>query len=263
MTILDQIIVRKREEVQAAKISASPSELMRMDGFGLPCLSLKESVLHPERNGIIAEFKRASPSQGIINNHSPLADVLKGYEEGGASAVSVLTDQDFFGGTLADLVEARRTVNIPILRKDFIIDPYQITEAKAYGADVILLIAAALTNSEVKAYSEYAKSLGLYVLLEVHNAEELDGNLLESIDAIGVNNRNLHTFKVDIAHSIALVKQIPDTFLKISESGLSEVSTVIALREAGFQGFLMGEHFMKAENPGQELSQFASKLKNS
>lgn len=260
MTILDKIILRKREEVAAARVAVPEAALMEMGNFGRTCFSLRESLLDPSKNGIIAEFKRASPSKGMINAEAGVAEVVAGYEAAGVAAVSVLTDRDFFGGSLGDLAEARRHLNIPLLRKDFTIDPYQITEAKAWGADIILLIAAALTPVEVQELSEYAKSLGLNVLLEAHNEEELSPNLLESVDAIGVNNRNLHDFRVDIAHSIRLAAEIPSRFLKISESGLGEAETVLRLREAGFQGFLMGEHFMKSKDPVRAIQQFATEL---
>jgi len=260
MTILDKIILRKREEVAAAKASVPESALLDMEGFGRSSFSLRESLLDPSRNGIIAEFKRSSPSKGVINASSSVAEVVSGYEAAGASAVSVLTDKEFFGGSLEDLAEARKHLTIPLLRKDFIIDRYQITEAKAYGADIILLIAASLTPAEVKDFSEYAQKLGLSVLLEVHQLSELLPNLLESVDAIGVNNRNLHDFKVDIAHSVRLAAEIPLGFLKISESGLDNVQTVLRLREAGFQGFLMGEHFMKTEDPAQAIKRFATEI---
>jgi len=258
MTILDKIILHKREEVAAAKTSVPESVLMDMDGFGRSCLSLREFLLDPSRNGIIAEFKRVSPSKGVINAEATVADVVAGYEAAGAAAVSVLTDEEFFGGSLEDLVEARKHLNIPLLRKDFVVDRYQITEAKAYGADIILLIAASLTPVEVKDFSEYAQTLGLSVLLEVHQLEELLPNLLESVDAIGVNNRNLHDFRVDINHSIRLAAEIPAKFLKVSESGLSDTETVLKLRESGFQGFLMGEHFMKTTNPAEAIKQFVA-----
>lgn len=260
MTILDKIIRRKREEVAAAKALVPESALLEMAHVGRPCFSLRESLLHPDRNGIIAEFKKASPSKGVINDQVQVAEVVAGYEQAGAAAVSVLTDRDFFGGSLEDLAEARKHLNIPLLRKDFVIDRYQITEAKAYGADIILLIAASLTPVEVKELAEYAQSLGLNVLLEVHDLEELLPNLIYSVDAIGVNNRNLHDFKVDIAHSIRLAAEIPSSFLKISESGLNDAKTVHLLRESGFQGFLMGEHFMKTTDPAAALRLFSAEL---
>lgn len=217
-------------------------------------------MLHPERTGIIAEFKRASPSKGLINGTASVAQVVKGYQDAGASAVSVLTDPDFFQGSLADLTAARQALTIPLLRKEFIIDRYQIAEAKAYGADIILLIAACLEATEIESLSIYAKSLGLNVLLEVHNEEELNRSLFNSIDAIGVNNRNLKDFSVSLEHSYDLVNKIPGRYIKVSESGISDPATITALRAAGFQGFLIGENFMRTDNPGAAIKEFVDQL---
>lgn len=218
--------------------------------------------MHKDRNGIIAEFKRASPSKGIINNLSLVQDVVKGYEAAGVSAISVLTDPSFFKGSLDDLSKAREAVSIPILRKEFVIDTYQIAEAKAYGADAILLIAAVLTTEEIKLFSAYAKELELSVLLEVHDAEELDRGIFETIDAIGVNNRNLKDFSVSIQHSLDLVNKIPDAFTKVSESGLSNPNTIKELKQAGFHGFLIGENFMKEKDPAKAIKDFAAQLRS-
>ena len=260
MTILDKIILRKRDEVIVAKDKVSLAELENYPLFGRKTLCLRESILDETKSGIIAEFKRASPSKGIINDRSSVQDVARGYELAGASAISVLTDVDFFKGSLQDLTEAREAVNIPILRKEFVIDRYQIAEAKAYGADVILLIAAVLSEKEIEDFSLYAKSLGLGVLLEVHNEEELQKSIFDSIDAIGVNNRNLKDFTVSIQHSLDLVDKIPDRFVKVSESGLSEPESIIELRKAGFQAFLIGENFMKEENPQEAILAFTNKI---
>ncbi|MFD1769541.1 indole-3-glycerol phosphate synthase TrpC [Sphingobacterium suaedae] len=260
MTILDKIVSRKKEEVALAKSNVSLAQLQASPLFLRTCYSLKESMENPQRNGIIAEFKRASPSKGLINGTSRVQDVVLGYEAAGASAVSVLTDTDFFQGSLADIQTAREVLQIPLLRKEFIVDTYQIAEAKAYGADIILLIAACLTPSEVKHFSEYAKSLGMNVLLEVHNAEELDANIFDSIDAIGVNNRNLKDFVVDLQHSYTLVDRIPDRFVKVSESGISEPTTIQQLKKAGFQGFLIGENFMKTTDPAKAIQAFVKQL---
>lgn len=261
MTILDKIIERKKVEVAEAKKQVSLEELEHYPLFSRTCYPLKDSILHPERTGIIAEYKRASPSKGLINGTSTVEEVVKGYQEAGASAVSVLTDSDFFQGSLADMRVAREALTIPLLRKEFIVDTYQIAEAKAYGADIILLIAACLDNKEIETYSQYAKSLGLNVLLEVHNEEELQRNLFDSIDAIGVNNRNLKDFEVDLNHSYDLVNKIPDGFIKVSESGISNPDTIKALRKAGFQGFLIGENFMKTKNPSKAIKEFVEKIK--
>lgn len=256
MTILDKIIARKEVEVLNAKEAVTVSELENYPLFKREPYSLRNSILDKSKSGIIAEFKRASPSKGIINNRNSVQEVVQGYEAAGASAISVLTDTDFFNGSLQDLTDARESVNIPILRKEFIIDAYQITEAKAHGADVILLIAAVLTFKQIQELSTYAKSLGLSVLLEVHNEEELTKSIHDTIDAIGVNNRNLKDFTVSIQHSLDLVNLIPDQFIKVSESGLSNPESIIELKEAGFQSFLIGENFMKAANPGLSIEEF-------
>lgn len=260
MTILDKIIERKKVEISEAKKQVSLEELEQYPLFSRTCYSLKDSISHPQRTGIIAEFKRASPSKGLINGVSSVSDVVQGYQNAGASAISVLTDTDFFQGSLADLEAARAVLHIPLLRKEFIVDPYQIAEAKAYGADIILLIAACLSSTEIEAYADYAKSLGLNVLLEVHNEEELQRSIFDSIDAIGVNNRNLKDFVVDLNHSYGLVNKIPDRFVKVSESGISDPSTINELKNAGFQGFLIGENFMKTGNPGEAIKGFIGKL---
>lgn len=260
MTILDTIIERKKTEIELAKQHVSEADLQGMELFGRTCYSLRESILHPERSGIIAEYKRASPSKGTINAHSTVEEVVRGYQQAGASAVSVLTDSMFFKGSMDDLKEARANLTIPLLRKDFVIDTYQILEAKAYGADIILLIAAVLTPEQVKSYAEYAKKLGLSVLLEVHNAEELQHNGVDAIDAIGVNNRNLHDFSVSVKHSLDLVDQIPDQYIKVSESGISDPNTIKTLKAAGFNGFLIGENFMKTPDPVQSIQSFIEEL---
>lgn len=262
MTILDKIILRKRKEIAAARQSISEDALRESPGFGRTCLSLASTLRDPSRNGIIAEFKRWSPSKGLINGHSGVAEIVQAYEASGAAAVSVLTDRDYFGGRLDDLVEARAHLSIPLLRKDFVVDRYQITESKAYGADIILLIAAALTSEEIRALSAYAKSLGLNVLLEVHTRAELETNCWDTVDAIGVNNRNLHDFSVSISHSLELVDLIPDAYFKISESGISDPETISRLKKAGFQGFLIGENFMKTTDPAAAIAQFCASLKN-
>lgn len=260
MTILDKIIERKKIEVEKAKALVPLEELLNYPYFSVACLSLRESILDPEKTGIIAEYKRASPSKGDINSTSAVEDVVKAYEEAGASAVSVLTDGKFFKGNLEDLSKAREAISIPILRKEFIVDKYQITEAKAYGADIILLIAACLKKEEIQEFAAYAHQLGLNVLLEVHNEQELLDNLFDDIDAIGVNNRNLKDFSVDIQHSYDLLNKIPTEYIKVSESGIADPSTIKALKRAGFQGFLIGENFMKTADPGQAIKEFVKEI---
>jgi indole-3-glycerol phosphate synthase len=230
-----------------------------MPFYKAPALSMASYLTMPGKTGIIAEFKRKSPSKGIINDSATVEAVTSGYAAHGASGLSVLTDSDFFGGSLQDLTAA--TVHeTPILRKDFMIDPYQIIEAKAHGAEVILLIAACLTPAEVKHLAAVANDTGLEVLLEIHTKAELD-HLCDNIDMVGINNRNLKTFEVDLAHSIALAKMLPAHLPKIAESGISDVSTIIELKKEGFDGFLMGENFMKTVDPAAAFAAFVADLK--
>ncbi|MCX2485080.1 indole-3-glycerol phosphate synthase TrpC [Pedobacter sp. MR2016-24] len=260
MNILDKIVIRKKEEVALAKTLVSIAELEKGLHFNRTPYSFREFLLAEDRNGIIAEFKRRSPSKGIINANSTVTAVTTGYAAAGASAISVLTDADFFGGHSNDLLEARAANQVPLLRKDFMIDEYQILEAKALGADIILLIAAILTPAEIAGFAGLAKRLGLNVLLEVHNLEELQRSIHPDVDAIGVNNRNLADFSVDIQTSFKLAEEIPAEFLKISESAISDVKTIKQLKGAGFNGFLIGENFMKTSNPAAAMQAFAKEL---
>ena len=254
--ILDRIVARKKHEVTAARQRMSASQLEESDLFSRECYSLAEFIRDPLRTGIIAEFKRSSPSKGVINNHSSVKDITKGYAAAGASAISVLTDSDFFGGSYIDLIQARKVNQLPILRKDFLVDEYQVLEAKAWGADVILLIASILHPDEIKKIAGLARTLGMSVLLEVHNERELERSLCEELDAVGVNNRNLADFSVSLENSYRLVAKIPDQFLKISESGISDPRIIAELRSAGFQGFLIGENFMKEQDPVKAINDF-------
>jgi indole-3-glycerol phosphate synthase len=256
MNILDKIVAHKKVEVQAAKEIYSLADLQGFESFDRETHSFKEFLLDPKRTGIIAEFKRKSPSKGIINDQVEVEDVTNGYAAAGASALSVLTDHSFFMGDKADLVRARKANDIPVLRKDFLIDEYQVFEAKALGADIILLIAAILTPAEIHLLSSTAKKLGLNVLLEVHNLEELERSINPNLDAIGVNNRNLADFTVSVETSYQLVEHIPDEFLKISESAISDPKTIMQLKHAGFNGFLIGESFMKQKDPGAAMKDF-------
>jgi indole-3-glycerol phosphate synthase len=260
MTILDKIVLRKKEEIVLAKQLVSVQQLEAGLHFGRTPHVFKDFLLNEDRTGIIAEFKRRSPSKGIINDQVTVEEVTQAYAAAGASALSVLTDVDFFGGHTNDLLAARAANEIPVLRKDFMIDEYQVLEAKALGADIILLIAAILTPQEIKKLSGFAKSLGLNVLLEVHNQEELQRSICVDLDAIGVNNRNLADFTVNIQTSFDLVNQIPDEFMKISESAISAAQTIKELKAAGFNGFLIGENFMKTTNPGQAMQDFVGQL---
>lgn len=259
-TMLAKIVQRKKREIELSKAKTTVSRLEESEWFHRPIVSLREFITDPGRTGIIAEFKRASPSKGIINNVVRVKHVTTGYAAAGASALSVLTDQNFFGGRKHDLTEARQHNAIPILRKDFMLDEYQIIEAKALGADIILLIAAILTPAEVKNLAALAKRLDLNVLLEVHNADELERSLCDELDAVGVNNRNLADFSVSVQHSYDLVDLIPDQFLKISESGISDPKTINGLKKAGFNGFLIGENFMKEADPALAMQKFVDEL---
>jgi len=260
MNILDKIVANKKKEVQYAKNRTSYSKLEESDFFHRDCYSFRDFLLDPERTGIIAEFKRKSPSKGIINDKVNVKAVTNAYAAAGASALSVLTDRNFFMGKKADLVSARQANMIPVLRKDFMIDEYQVVEAKSLGADIILLIAAILTPGDIQRLASLAKSLGLNVLLEVHNLEELQRSIDPNLDAIGVNNRNLADFSVSVDTSYKLAPHIPADFLKISESAISNPQTIKELKLAGFNGFLIGENFMKQEDPGQAMREFVSEL---
>ncbi|MCU0431474.1 MAG: indole-3-glycerol phosphate synthase TrpC [Cytophagaceae bacterium] len=259
-TILDKIVEQKKQEVAQRKSETSLEDLRRSPYFSKPKYSLTKSLLHPEKSGIIAEHKRKSPSKGIINASLSLEQVVKGYEAAGASAISVLTDIDFFGGHPHDLRQAREMVRIPLLRKDFMIDEYQFYEACAWGADIVLLIAACLSPEETKRFALLAHQLGMEVILEVHDEAELLSHYCPECDCVGVNNRNLKTFEVDVQTSLTLVSKIPDQTIKISESGIDNPFTIGTLKKAGFQGFLIGENFMKTNDPGISMKEFISKM---
>ncbi|PWB26982.1 indole-3-glycerol phosphate synthase TrpC [Flavobacterium sp. HTF] len=259
MNILDKIIFDKQREVLLKKSIIPVSQLESSVFFERKTISLSHK-LKESNSGVIAEHKRRSPSKSIINNNFTVEEVVKGYENAGACGISVLTDGKYFGGSLDDLLLARASVNIPLLRKEFIVDEYQILEAKAHGADLILLIAAVLTRDEIKSLSEFAQKLGLEVLLEVHNQEELEKSIMPTLDMIGVNNRNLKTFKVSLDFSKELASQIPDDFVKVSESGISSIEAIQELKPYGYKGFLIGENFMKTDNAGQAAIDFISQL---
>ena len=258
--ILDKIVAHKKTEVDAAKARFSYMFLEESEYFTRETHSFRDFLLDPARTGIIAEFKRKSPSKGVINDNVTVEEVTKGYNAAGASALSVLTDRNFFMGRKRDLTKARLVNNIPLLRKDFMIDEYQVVEAKAIGADVILLIAAILKPAQIKTFAKLAKSLNLSVLLEVHNLEELERSIDTNVDAIGVNNRNLADFSVSVETSYQLAKHIPAEFLKISESAISNPQTIMELKQAGFNGFLIGENFMKEAEPGKAMAEFVRQL---
>ena len=259
MTILDKIVAHKRDEVSQQKMHTPIEDLETSPGFNRTCVSMKTHLRRPDKSGIIAEFKRRSPSKGNINTHSSVREVSTGYFKAGASGLSVLTDQQFFGGKSEDLIEARKYNDGPILRKDFIIDEYQLYEAKAIGADVILLIAECLETSHLKALAQKAKALGMEVLMEIHSKEQL-AKVNEFVDIVGVNNRNLHDFSVSIQTSIDLYKAIPADFVRISESGISDPNAIVRLKEVGFEGFLIGEYFMANDVPQLACADFIERI---
>lgn len=261
MNILDKIVIDKRKEVDLRKSLIPIRQLEQSVLFERETNSLVQK-LRASNSGIIAEHKRRSPSKSVINQDLNVQDVASGYEDAGVCGMSVLTDVKYFGGALDDLLLARASCNLPLLRKEFIIDAYQIIEAKAYGADAILLIAAILKRDEIKKFSELAKSLNLDVLLEVHSEEELHKSIMPSLDLLGVNNRNLKTFEVSLEISKLLSDQIPNDFVKVSESGISSVEAIKELQPYGYKGFLIGENFMKTAHPGQSAMEFIKALES-
>lgn len=260
MTILDEIIAYKKKEVEE-RLATYPIKLLEKSlYFKTESVSLKKYLLREDKSGIIAEFKRQSPSKGMINVYADVEKVTIGYMQSGASALSVLTDTHFFGGKNEDLSIARNFNYCPILRKDFTVSEYQIIEAKSIGADAILLIASILTKDEVKKFSRLANDLGLEVLLEIHSEEELDKHI-DEINLVGINNRNLNTFEVDFDHSIRLAQSLPEATVKIAESGIKSPIDIITLKEKGFDGFLIGESFMKTAEPEMAAKKFIKRIK--
>ncbi|MDX1905780.1 MAG: indole-3-glycerol phosphate synthase TrpC [Bacteroidia bacterium] len=260
MSILDTIIAHKRQEVSRQQELYPVKLLEQSIHMTAPVVSLRQYLLRPDLSGIIAEIKRKSPSQGDINPYISIEKVSIGYMQAGASALSVLTDKHFFGGSAEDLTQARRLNYCPILRKDFIIDEYQLIEARSIGADAVLLIASVLEPARLKTLAAFARSLGLETLLEVHHAAELHPNLHEHISLVGVNNRNLGTFEVSLDTSLSLISQIPNDFIAVAESGISRPEQVIQLYEAGFRGFLMGQQFMQHSEPAKACARFIHSL---
>jgi indole-3-glycerol phosphate synthase len=261
MNILDQIIADKIKEVEEQKSLYPVRVLEQSIHFAAMPLSMRKHIQQRDKTGIIAEFKRRSPSKGIINMQASVAQTTTGYVQAGASVLSVLTDTKYFGGVNKDLTVARELNSCPIIRKDFTIDEYQIIEAKSIGADAILLIAAVLNPKQLKELTAFAHSFDMEVLLEVHDEEELKKSLATEADLIGVNNRNLKTFEVDINTSKRLAESIPDAIVKVSESGITSPRTIIELREFGYEGFLMGENFMKHTHPEIAAKEFMEELR--
>lgn len=261
MNILEKIVAERKKTLDQLKqiIPVQSWEMMPM--FYKECLSLKENLQDEDLSGIIAEFKRASPSKGIINNKADIIKVVTDYEIYGASGISILTEPQFFSGNNDDILSVTNFLDTPVLRKDFIVDEYQVLETKAIGADVLLLIAACLSPKEVKNLAATAKNIGLEILLELHDEKELE-HICDDIDLVGINNRNLKTFEVAIERSLRMAEKIPSDKIKIAESGISSVENIKLFKENGFKGFLIGENFMKEENPGIAFQRFVSGLKS-
>lgn len=260
MNILEQIISDKRKEIIEFKAQKPINEFENSILFSKNRFSLKEFIKNSNLSGIIAEFKRKSPSKGVINQVSDVIEVTQAYVAAGASALSILTNEHYFGGKIEDILLARSMNAVPILRKEFIVDEFQIIESKAIGADAILLIAASLSSKEIFNFAKLAKSIDLEVLLEIHEESELN-SLNEYVDIVGVNNRNLKTFQTDLLISKQLAPKIPPDFVKISESGLHLPEHLLELQQFEYQGFLIGERFMSNSNPGKAFSDFVKMLK--
>jgi indole-3-glycerol phosphate synthase len=259
MNILDTIIAHKKIEVALDKRLFTIRDLEETIPFNMPCISLKKRYQQKSTTGIIAEYKRKSPSKGIINDQALVDTVVAQYEQYGAAACSILTDSEFFGGSNEDILKVRGKANLPILRKEFIIDEFQIVQAKSIGADVILLIAACLSVNEVKQLSAFAKSFGLEVLLELHDEAELL-HICDSVDFVGINNRNLKNFEVNLEQSVIMKNKISTNFISIAESGIHSVENLQFLKKEGFDGFLIGEKFMKEINPGLAFEAFVKQI---
>ena len=259
MNILDRILAIKQEEMEAARKLKSYADILdEALEVKRPVRSFSKALVGSP-TGIIAEFKRRSPSKGYIKEGADAGQIVGGYSGSGAAAISVLTDRKYFAGSLDDLRTARTVTDKPLLRKDFIIDPYQICEARIVGADVILLIASALGPESCRSLAAFAHTLGLEVLLELHDETELE-YIDPNIDVVGINNRDLTTFVTDTSVSERLSGMLPSEVVRISESGISSPDTVRKLRVKGFKGFLMGENFMKEDDPAGALKTFIKEL---
>lgn len=262
MNILSKIVKHKIAEVDERKSLYPVKLLERSPYFETETVSLKKYILRTDKSGIIAEFKTKSPSKGDINPYANVEKISVEYMQAGASALSVLTDAKFFGGSFENLKKARTFNYCPILQKDFILDEYQLIEAKSIGADAILLIASILDDSKIKKLTNLAKSLHLEILFEVHEINELQ-KLNDTIEIVGVNNRNLENFETSINQSIELSEYIPSQLVKVAESGIKNINDVLKLKQYGYQGFLIGESFMKTNNPGKACKEFIDQLNKS
>lgn len=259
-SILKKIVTHKKKEVERLKQTVPIDLLKQRPYFNRQIISAKEALVSENSSRIIAEFKRRSPSKGSIKKNANVDQIIASYEKAGAAICSVLTDRQFFGAKKKDFEKARKISTLPLLRKEFIVDAYQIYETKALGADLMLLIASILSPDDYKKYTRIAKQIGLEVLLEIHNEKELNC-LSDDVDLVGVNNRDLNTFKVDLNQSINLAEKIPQNFTKVSESGISNPEAINLLKQYGYQGFLIGEHFMTKDKPGLACEKLVSSIK--
>jgi indole-3-glycerol phosphate synthase len=260
MTILEEIAAYKRNEVEACRLRNDFRNLEKSKYFRRVCPGLTDALLNSNSSGIIAEYKRKSPSAGIINDKARIEDITTGYANAGAAALSILTDSRYFGGDNSDLIKARELNSLPLLRKDFTVNEYQVVEAKSIGADAVLLIAAILDKRIARMMARLAASLNMQVILEIHKEKELD-SVNEYINIVGVNNRNLEDFSVDITASLELAEKIPPEFIKISESGITSPGDIKNLRDHSYKGFLIGERFMKDDDPVKSFERFVKELK--
>lgn len=252
MNILDTIIQETKKRVSAARLTTPEGALELLPAFRAPTLSLAES-LKRKRIGVIAELKKASPSAGLIRRDYDVSSIARQYRIAGAAAVSVLTEPNHFQGSLDHLGRVRMVVDLPILRKDFVVDPYQIIEARAWGADAVLLIAAALERDQLAELMSAAEQAGLECLVEVHDPYELDRVDLDRVKLLGVNNRDLKTFEVDIRQTANVLDLVPTNVTVVSESGLKSASDIVSLSRRGAGGFLIGTRFMEIREPGTAL----------
>ncbi len=253
MTILDRIIADTRDLVARRKRDVTPRDLEDRAYFRGPTLPLADALRQPALS-VIAEIKKASPSQGVIREKFDVAEIARQYKSGGAAALSVLTEPQYFQGSLDHLATARQTVDLPLLRKDFVIDPYQLYEARAYGADAVLLIATALDRYQLYDLHQAADELGLSCLVELYDIRELDRIDFDQVQILGVNNRNLHTFEVNIENALEVFSAVPTDAVRVAESGLKTAEALAHVRTHGVDAVLIGEAFMRAEEPGEALA---------
>ncbi|WP_185871834.1 indole-3-glycerol phosphate synthase TrpC [Blattabacterium cuenoti] len=258
MNILEKIVFVKQKEVSNNKIRYPIKKLEKSLSFERKTFSLVKNIRN-SHTGIIAEFKCKSPSKGVINKAVSIEKVIKDYELAGVSGISILTDQNFFSGKNENLEKSRSIVSIPILRKDFIIDEYQIIESKSMGADVILLIASILSKNQIYNFSKVAKSIGLEIIIEIHDEFEIN-KITDNLDIVGINNRDLHTFVIDHNNCFRLSSKISNNYIKVAESGIDDINYILELKKQGFKGFLIGEFFMKKKNPGISCKDFIKSL---